>query len=572
MAPTTRTALAVVILCVFGALNCSAAVTYCSRQDPCWPTSADVAALTDALEPKLPRVLAWAGGSAPRVTAVPVSSPNDQPLYGAGVGGLAPVYAESPDDQKGTCFVTPPSGSVFAPLYCLVSLRNVPYNGWTPSFTVWPLKAAHVQAAVRFAVAHNLCIMVAGTGHDFLNRHSCDGGVFIRTSLMKDIEWDLVDKKGFGHPGGNVRFGPGIVFSEAHKSAADNKRVISSGWATTVGIVGWSIGGGHGPFAPSLGLGVDNILEVDIVTANGTLVTANAKQNSDLYWAVRGGGGSTWGVITSITLRAHLIPAGGFALVEAQWSGTMCGDGEAKLDAIIDLHTKFILARDSRFGGLIHITPSASNGSCAAVWTAYLRYVFSGSATDPAATGALAELSSAAAADSIHTSTFGTWYEEMIPQALEPILPLDVLSPSSDGVGGLSSVVVGRDVVTDGRLAKQLKARLFDCKITKQCTRQELYHDITGNPGSPQDPNVSIARGMRTGIVHWVAIMQTHANMDTYYALGESSYFSESSYSMDGNSWQSRYWGDNYPRLLDVKNRWDPQGIFWCHHCVGAED
>ncbi len=57
--------------------------------------------------------------------------------------------------------------------------------------------------------------MIAGTGHDFLNRHSCNDGIFIRTALLKDIEWDLEDKKGFGNPDGSVRFGAGIVFSEA---------------------------------------------------------------------------------------------------------------------------------------------------------------------------------------------------------------------------------------------------------------------------------------------------------------------------------------------------------------------
>jgi ribonuclease T2 len=95
------------------------------------------------------------------------------------------------------------------------------------------------------------------------------------------------------------------VFDEAHLSAAQKDRVISSGWASTVGVVGWAIGGGHGPFAPSKGLGVDNILELDIITANGTFLTANAVNNTDLYWALRGGGGGNWGIITAITYRAH---------------------------------------------------------------------------------------------------------------------------------------------------------------------------------------------------------------------------------------------------------------------------
>ena len=98
-----------------------------------------------------------------------------------------------------------------------------------------------------------------------MNRHSCKDSLFIRTVLIKDVTWDLTDAKGFGNVGGNVRLGAGTVFSEAHYYAANNNRFIASGWATTVGIVGWSIGGGHGPFTPSVGLGIDKILEVDIV-------------------------------------------------------------------------------------------------------------------------------------------------------------------------------------------------------------------------------------------------------------------------------------------------------------------
>jgi ribonuclease T2 len=94
--------------------------------------------------------------------------------------------------------------------------------------------------------------------------------------------------------------------------------------------------------APSLGLGVDNILEVNIIIANGTLVTANAKQNTDLYWALRGGGGSTWGVITSITVRAHKIPDGGFTMFNYVWTGSMCNDTSLNaLNTLLSNHSKW---------------------------------------------------------------------------------------------------------------------------------------------------------------------------------------------------------------------------------------
>lgn len=109
--------------------------------------------------------------------------------------------------------------------------------------------------------------MVAGTGHDFLNRHSCDNGFFIRTPLIKDIAWNLDPLNKFNVSDGYAKFGVGLTFNEIHNASAKVNRLISSGWASTVGIVGWSLGGGHGPFAPGAGLGVDNILEVELVNA-----------------------------------------------------------------------------------------------------------------------------------------------------------------------------------------------------------------------------------------------------------------------------------------------------------------
>lgn len=84
------------------------------------------------------------------------------------------------------------------------------------------LNTTHIQASLQFDLDHNLWVAVAGTGHDFMNRHSCDDGVFIRTALMKDIEWDINDTKGFGHPDGSVKLGGGIVFAEALSFAALN--------------------------------------------------------------------------------------------------------------------------------------------------------------------------------------------------------------------------------------------------------------------------------------------------------------------------------------------------------------
>lgn len=84
-------------------------------------------------------------------------------------------------------------------------------------------------------------------------------------------------------------------------------RVIAGGSSATVAMGGYTTGGGHGPLSRTLGLTVDNLLQIDMVTANGVIVTASAESNPDLFWAVRGGGG-TFGIITSFTFKLHIPP------------------------------------------------------------------------------------------------------------------------------------------------------------------------------------------------------------------------------------------------------------------------
>eukprot|EP00128_Syssomonas_multiformis_P015447 Colp12_sorted_trinity150504_noHs@18271 len=484
------------LLAIFGLLSiASAARTYCKQNDPCWPNQTEIDALYQSLDPQIDRHLIWLGGENPRVTAVPIYSPNDQPLYGLGAGGLKPLYVRQKSDLDGECFK--PDASPFSPEFCLASIRNMPYEGWTPAFIVWAVTAEHVQKAVQFANKHNLCVSVAGTGHDFINRHSCPDGVFIRTTLLKEKSWDLAPSAGAPH--GKVRFGAGIVFSEAHKSAADNGRVISSGWATTVGIVGWSLGGGHGPFAPAFGLGVDNILEAEVVLANGTVVMANSELNPDLYWALRGGGGSTWGVITALTLRAHPIPDSGFTRAEFVFAS--CNSNVKDLHNLIDGIVGGIQTLDTRFGGLAFFTPSNTpynqNGaSCPdGIWTVLISLVYQGKPTDEAFVQVQSKLNGIMKPVQYVANHYDTWYQEMIKQDLEAVIPVDLFKDTHDAVGGVPSVLLSREVLASGRVQKQLKERLQDCTAKGKCNRQELYFDITGLLGSPQEQGVSISKG-----------------------------------------------------------------------------
>eukprot|EP00128_Syssomonas_multiformis_P011734 Colp12_sorted_trinity150504_noHs@3484 len=554
-------------LLIIGLVLNLVASEYCHPGLSCWPNSTEVQALYDALDPSASRMFAWTKGT-PRIGAVPILSQNDQPLYGLGLNGMKPLYVRSETDRKNTCFL--PSSSPYVSEFCMAAIRNVPSQGWTPGFVVFPLTSKQVQTAVNFATKHNLCIMVAGTGHDFMNRHSCSDGIFIRTTLMKDTAWDLASTA--EAPNGKVKFGAGIVFNEAHVSAAQQNRVISSGWASTVGVIGWSIGGGHGPFSPAFGLGVDNILEVEIVLANGTIAVANSTQNVDLYWAIRGGGGSTWGVITSITIRAHPIPAGGFTKMTMVFGG--CNTDVTGLHSFIDNHVKTIQDLDTKFGGLTFFTPSNTPyPNCPeGIWSILVVIVYQGDKSDTAFTNLQKNLTAVLNTPvSTDTKSYANWGIAVTEQDLEPIIPVDIYTPPGIA-SGVASVTISREVMASGRIEKQLKEKLAACKLYNKCNRQEFYFDITGAINSPRSTDVSVSEGFRNGLVHWVVGgLWTVDEMESYYALGNNSYFSESARLMKGDdSWKTRYWGSNVNRLEQIKQKYDPNAVFNCYHCVGS--
>jgi ribonuclease T2 len=542
----------------------SGARTYCHPTNAsCWPTADEFKNLVAQLNPDAPRICKYDEGQSPLPAAIPVYSPYNQPLYGLGAYGLKPAYeTDQTQMKKEFCFAI--SGQERR-AECLVSVRNNPLNKWDPAFTIFALNSSHIKTAMEFAAKHSLCINVAGTGHDFINRHSCPNGVMIRTTLMKGAAMNT-KKDG-------IVFGAGTTCSEAEAYAASQGFVVSCGWAKTVGIAGWSLGGGHGPNAGWAGLGVDNIMEAEIITGRGDVIVANAQSNSDMFFALRGGGGSTWGVLASLTLRAHPLPSGGFTRVGRVIYGDMCDTGKAELANNIDAYLEWSSTLDKAYNGILFITPSQSTAAqCGGNWTMAFEYVFAGSFAESNAT--FQDIGKKLQGTLYQNSymPFKNFHEAYEATPIEYIIPTAWSLPSSVSPGGVPSILVSQENVANGILAKQLKARLSDCVEIGVCSRQELYDDITGKSNSPRDSGVSISDGFRNARFHLVVGGWDAAKMKTYYDIGENSYFSESAFQMDGDSWKQRYWGKHYEKLLAVKNKYDPDSLFWCHHCVGDEE
>ena len=156
--------------------------------------------------------------------------------------------------------------------------------------------AADVAKMVDFASERGLLTAVRGGGHSFHGNSVCDGGLMIDLKAM-DTVYMAPDGK-------TLHVGPGAVFSQVYAEALAWHRIALGGSVGHVGAAGLTLGGGIGRLARKHGLACDNVRSFDLVTANGKLQRASAEENSDLYWALRGGCGN-FGVVTNFELQTH---------------------------------------------------------------------------------------------------------------------------------------------------------------------------------------------------------------------------------------------------------------------------
>lgn len=156
--------------------------------------------------------------------------------------------------------------------------------------------AADVATAVRFARAQGLAFTVRGAGHNIAGKAVADGVLMIDTSTMTGIRVDPETR--------TVRVEPGCTLGDLDRETQPFGLAVPTGINSTTGIAGLTLGGGMGWLSRKHGLTIDNLIEVDLVTADGDRVTASATENPDLFWAVRGGGGN-FGIVTSFLFQAH---------------------------------------------------------------------------------------------------------------------------------------------------------------------------------------------------------------------------------------------------------------------------
>ena len=177
--------------------------------------------------------------------------------------------------------------------------------GGYPSYTVKATNVAQIQLAINFARTLNLRLVVHNTGHDFLGKSTGYGALSIWTHNLKTVKY-IEDYKSKSYSGPAFKLGAGIQVGELYAAAEEYGVTAVGGECKGVGVTGGYIaGGGHSPLSGQLGLGSDQVLSIDVVLPNGRFVTADEENNADLFWAIRGGGGGTFGVVTGMTVKVY---------------------------------------------------------------------------------------------------------------------------------------------------------------------------------------------------------------------------------------------------------------------------
>ncbi|GAA4950055.1 FAD-binding oxidoreductase [Streptomonospora halophila] len=167
-----------------------------------------------------------------------------------------------------------------------------------PALVVQPVSARDVAMVVRFAADHGVLLSVKGGGHNIAGTALADGGLTLDMSRMREVAVDPSARL--------AHAGPGCLLRDVDRATQQQGLATVLGFVSETGVAGLTLGGGFGYLTRRFGWAADNLQEVEVVTADGTIRTASRTENPDLFWALRGGGGNL-GVVTRFTFRLHEV-------------------------------------------------------------------------------------------------------------------------------------------------------------------------------------------------------------------------------------------------------------------------
>lgn len=436
--------------------------------------------------------------------------------------------------------------------------------GSHPVYTINATSTADFQAAIRFVKDHNIRLVIRNTGHDYLGKSTGAHSLSVWTHYMKSIQ--LLQYSSPGYTGPALKVGAGVETLEAYKFAASHGLVVIGGNCPTVGLAGgFTQGGGHGPLASKYGLSADQVLEWEVVTGTGEIITATATQNEDLFWALRGGGGSTFGIVSSLTVKAFPDTSTSMATLMIINDGT-------NTDSLYSAIGTFI--RDA--------LPGLVDAGAFVVWVAA---PFGFLLTPAIAPGvAVADLDRLLQPLTTRLDDLGLAYDYSSTQYPTFLSSYEVLwKTGSWNVSdyNLGSRLIPRDLATQNTEAVVDAIRYISSQTLISGVSYNLSHSVSSPDDVAVNPQFrralfSLTLGTPVDYTDWAATKaaQDKITNDFIPALERitpngAAYLSEADFQEP--NFQQTFYGNNYGRLLDIKRKYDPNDIFYAKTAVGSD-
>ncbi len=486
--------------------------------------------------------------------------------------------------------------------------------GNAPVYTVNATTVAHVVSGVVFAEKHNVRLVIRNTGHDLLDRSTGFGSMhiwikYLRTGIVYHEQYSPSDScSNTNWSGSAFSVGGGYIWSDVYPEAWSRNLIVVGGgspvsrsiklrtfiitdneliFVQDVGVIGgWMQGGGHGPASHDFGLGADQVLEATVVLVDGTVITANPCQHPDLYFAIRGGGPGTCGIVVSATIKAYPTRN---VTIQTLALAPLSDEIEPFMEAVTELYAAYPSLVNGGFSGYGSWTVDFPFPLFASFGTAYVHtiaitastQVYAASLFDPVLTKLQAH------------SKNGTALFIDVTYATEPDYAsyYNAYSGARPPVGSISassSRLLGKKALTANRTA--LLNTLYALAGTSDEGSFQSVEIIGGGAVFNKDPLSGLNPvWRRTYIDHIVSrSIATDASAaevqsirhDITYVKGAAlkslapdmgAYMNEADlYDPD---WAKDFYGGakHRARLQGVKDIYDPKGVLWCGTCVGSE-
>ncbi|KAI0181750.1 FAD-binding domain-containing protein [Hypoxylon sp. FL1284] len=514
-----------------------------------------------------------------------------------GVPAAAPCYSDWPQYDKSKCDnitsewqkpayqSSQPLGIqyyVFEGVSCLppsLTRKNAKCSlSGMPSYVVEAKNVAHIQLAVNFARNLNLRLIVKNKGHDFKAKSTGAGSLAVWTSALSSIHYlgPKYSHGASGHKGPAFKIGAGVVALDLYEAADKLGLHILAGNTRTVGIGGGYIaGGGHSPLMSVHGIAADQVLSMEVVLPNGHFVSVDERHYPDLFFALRGGGGSTWGIVTSLVIRAY--PKKPVSTLTYSFGSSANVTDDTFWKGVDVFFSKFPEYADK---GMYNYFSINCMPNCSLAVTPQWANDMDSAALKKLSAPLFKELSTLGIKvadaeyrdyDGAVSAIDGTWPADSEQGGVWNFNTASRLFPRSNWedpeklaaqTAALRSSVQEAGMLLGYNFKAAENRALNQKNAVNPAWRQTLMHALLGATWDQEATPDDIAAANKK----LVEMLQPwrDASPDAGAYLNEAD--------INEPNWQQAFYGSNYDYLYQLKQKYDPWGLLWAPTAVGSED